>query len=217
MTSRRRMMMSQHIAIKGSINGVVQDSWKVIGYVCRQGKAQQYYSVGDYKPTQVGSEIINFRIAKFSSETRSDGKGAAPITWVADNLLNTGTCWNSQNTTSGGWENCYLRNYLQSSIFSTLPADLQQVVVKVNKSNSGSATTSDTLWIPSQTELQYKVYQNVITSYKRTTINGSAKMWWTRSIWTSNCPTFVDGNGKINSTNMYGAYNIMHILLCFCT
>lgn len=215
MTSRRRMMMGQHIAIKGSINGVVQDSWEVIGYVCKHGKAKKYYNTGDYKPVQVGSEVINFRIARFDYDTRSDGKGLAPITWVADNLLKDTSYWHS-GSVGGGWKYCYLRNYLQTSVFGMLPEDLQKVIVTVDKSSDGGGDpSSDMIWIPSEQELEYKVYKDAITYNVRRTVDNQPRKWWTRSVSLrqKNYAIYVGTDGEF----YLSVSDYMWILPCFCT
>lgn len=47
MTSRRRMMAGANLTSKGVVGGVIQDDWDQIIKICKSGKADQFYSIGD--------------------------------------------------------------------------------------------------------------------------------------------------------------------------
>ena len=116
-------------------------------------------------------QMIDFR-----HDDKADGSGRSGITFLFTKCVDTKANVNpdeqgfagSEATTWGGWEQCYLRRWLQSGgsggFWSNLPEDLRNNIEKVQKSanNQGiirssddapSSFTADTVWLLSAKEI----------------------------------------------------------------
>lgn len=132
MTDRRRMLSGENLTSKGVVNGVIQDDWDQIVKICQSGRAADFYSIGDYKNVDLGSEgTIPYAILGFNQEIRSDGKGFAGTTWRPKKALNTSVAWDSNRGTD--WTSSSLRNYLNSTLKNKFPAIISQNIISVFK------------------------------------------------------------------------------------
>ena len=107
-----------------------------------------------------GTELM-VQIAGFCHDDKTNG-GKAGITFIFDGAL-ASTDMDANGTNDGGWENAPVRSWLNSEGLANLPADLQKVIVPVDKltNNIGEtddisavSVTSDYLWLFSFSELQ---------------------------------------------------------------
>ena len=126
--------------------GLVNEDGSLIGEVC---------PITLTDGTQVGLVI-----AGICHDTLTGG-GTAGLTLVSDAAIALRPM-NANGDNAGGWEGSDLRSWLASDGMALLPEDLRQVVRPVDKhtNNVGSASdasqvtvTSDTLWVPSATEV----------------------------------------------------------------
>lgn len=109
---------------------------------------------------------------------------------------------NSSNTTSGGWERCAMRSWLNSTVFNGMDASVRNVIKSVNKKNTsgyGAATTSDKLWLLSQTETGLTSGSAEGAKYTSLpNLSSPANGWWLRSVGSSISFCDVSG-GSLNS------------------
>ena len=135
----------------------------------------------------------------------------------------------------GGWEFTNTRKKLQGELFSSLPAELQNNIKPVIKLcdfgryYGGEVNkVTDTLWIPSATELNseknavatsglgrpYPIF-NLASSRIKYAMNGNKTSYWTRSSDKSSSHNYryTDTQGEINSLN---AANSLNIAFGFC-
>jgi len=101
-------------------------------------------------------------IVAFDTDDKADGSGKAKITWISKGLLNTTYNMNSTATSTGGWENCAMRQYLINTIKPLIPQNVRNAITEVTKissvyangtlENNGIVTTED-VWIPSGREM----------------------------------------------------------------
>ena len=171
--------------------------WDVIDAVSKSGNAASIWSVGDKKTVNIGGTDYQFQIIGFNHDTKTAG-GKAGITFQMVDCMNTNAQMNSSNTNSGGWTSCAMRTSTLNSIFSSLPADLKNVIKAVNKLTSAGSksatinTTSDKLFLLSEVETfgsttnskpgegsQYAYYKAGNSKAKKA--NGSVSYWWERS------------------------------------
>lgn len=171
-------------------------SWGVIDSISKSGKASSFWSVGDKKTINIDGTDYQFQIIGFNHDTKTAG-GKAGITFQMVDCMNTKAEINSSNI-NGGWTSCAMRTSTLNSIFSSLPADLQNVIKAVNKLTSAGNqsatinTTSDKLFLLSEVEIfgsthysksgegsQYAYYKAGNSKVKK--VNGSASDWWERS------------------------------------
>ena len=176
--------------------------WKQIQTISDAGKATDYFNVGDTKNITLDGVSYPVQIIGFNHDTKTAG-GTAGITFQMVDCMNATAKMNSSQTNSGGWTSCAMRTSVLNSIFSSLPADLQNVIRPVNKLTSAGNqsatinTTSDRLFLLSEVEIfgsttysksgegsQYAYYKAGNSKVKK--VNGTASEWWERSPFGSN-------------------------------
>ena len=172
-------------------------TWDAIDSISESGKAASVWSVGDKKTININGTNYQFQIIGFNHDTKTAG-GTVGITFQMVDCMNATAKMNSSDTNSGGWTSCAMRTSTLNSIFSSLPADLQNVIKAVNKLTSAGNqsatinTTSDKLFLLSEVEIfgsttysvssegsQYTYYKAGNSKVKK--VNGSASYWWERS------------------------------------
>ena len=68
----------------------ITDTWEEIIQHVQLGDYATRYSVGDTMSLNLGSEgYINMQIVAFDTDDKADGSGKAPITWIAEHILET--------------------------------------------------------------------------------------------------------------------------------
>ena len=158
-----------------------------------------------------------------SFEVAGVGMDGAGFTFICTDLVGTHRM-NASNTTSGGWESCEMRSWLNGTLINSFPADLRNVIKSVSKKNTsgyGAATTSDKLWIPSQTEVgltsgnaegaKYGIFNSNSDRIRKN--GGSASIWWLRSVYSSSGFRDVYTDGSLSS---YFASYSYGVCPCFC-
>ena len=158
-----------------------------------------------------------------SFEVAGVGMDGAGFTFICTDLVGTHRM-NASNTTSGGWERCEMRSWLNGTLINNFPAELRNVIKSVSKKNTsgyGAATTSDKLWIPSWTEVgltsgnaegnKYGIFNSNSDRIRKN--GGSATNWWLRSVDSSTYFRYVYTDGGL----YYGNASIAHgVCPCFC-
>ena len=220
-------------------------TWDEIKAISEAGKGDEYFNLGDTKTiTTTDGKTIVMEIVAFNADTKADGTGKAGITWISKNAIAEREM-NAERTNAGGWLNSEMREWLQGDFYSTLPDDLKNNIVSVNKSyydyNSGSPKTnvcSDNVWIPSSREIhgsdspsyggetsihdvQYTTYFNSAAARIKN-YNGSAVRWWLRSAYGCGDYTFRHtwSDGRVAPTgasnSYYPANTAFGVVLGFC-
>jgi hypothetical protein len=215
------------------VTGEILDSWDYIIASINNNTYATKYSVGNYKPLDLGSEgVVNMQIAAIDADVISDDSGNAHITWVAKELLATPHYMNSTSTSANGWGACEMRGYLQNDILALMDSNIQNAIVAVDKNYYDYTTksvliSSDKLWIPSFHEVGLEfgnitdscaVYSGLFTGDSASLIkycNGVASSWWLRSgdPRSSTAFRYIDANGNHLGS---GASASWGIALCFC-
>jgi len=129
----------------------IEDSWEQIIAAVNDGSYKTKYSVGNYKPLDLGSEgIVNMQIAGKDSDLLANGNGNAPLSFISKELLKTSRRMNPSLVT----------NYDES----TKPAwvtDESSGGWKSNNQNAGSSSATATWTITATTAgtltVSYKV------------------------------------------------------------
>lgn len=200
------------------------DSWSTIAANVKAGKGTGYI-VGDTKTVDMGSlGTHTVRVANTSSCTNGETSKTACGFVVEFADIITTHAMNSSSTNVGGWPASEMRSYVNSTIYSALPSDLQNVIASTTvvsshgpTSGEGNFTSTDKLYLLSSKEVlnggtgydtaesvtrQLDYYKNkgVTTSNRSGTIkknNGSSASWWLRSAKSSAANRFfrVNDNG----------------------
>lgn len=124
------------------------DSWETIRDNVKNGKAEEYYKVGDTKEINVeGYGELTVRIANMTtpSECLQEDFSQTACGFVVEfvNVLEERQ-FNGTPTNDYGWPESVLQNYLNNEFYNKLPQDLQNVIINTKTvSGSGSAYTSN--------------------------------------------------------------------------
>lgn len=205
-------------------------TWEQIQTISDEGKAADYFNVGDTKNITLDGVSYPVQIIGFNHDTKTAG-GKAGITFQLVDCLNTTYQMNSSNTNVGGWKSSAMRSRM-SEFLGQLDEDLQSVIKPVNKlvsignNTSTIETVSDKLFLLSEVEIfgsttysfagegsQYDWYKAGNTKVKK--VNGSANGWWERSPYSGNTVNFcrVTSDGDANYD---GASLSFGVSFCFC-
>lgn len=185
--------------------------WDEISQISRDGRASQYWKVGDTKtfklyPTGSADSAVQYEavILGFDMDTLADGSGTAGITFGMKQCLNERYAMSSQDDNIDGWQLASLRTLLNDTIYKQLDPYFKGLIREVSKLCSdglGIEVTSITgkLFLPSAYEIlgyddgevyegegtaQYPYFADPANRIK--TVNGTASAWWTRS------PAYLD-------------------------
>ena len=147
------------------------DSWSTIANAVR---LKSYpYQVGDTKTVDMGSlGTHTLRVANTSSCTNGETSQTACGFVVEFADIISKESMNSTETNVGGWPASAMRTYVNTTVYSALPSDLQNViatttVVSGHGSTSGEAnfTSSDKLYLLSTKEVWGKDGTSNIINY----------------------------------------------------
>ena len=138
----------------------ITDSWDTIIANIDNGTYKTKYSIGNYKPLDLGTEgTINMQIVAKDKDVLSDNTANAPLTFIAMKGLNTRKKMYYSGT-GINWANSWIRNtYLPESILPLIPSNVAKRIQSVIKTYDprGQGSASDTLveklWIPSAREM----------------------------------------------------------------
>lgn len=192
-----------------------------IGYLIGQARS---IKIAGYGP--VDFQLVGIR----HHDLASGGKSAMTFMTV---LVVDERKMNSTDTTSGGWANCEMRSWLNSTVYNAFPEYMKdyinQVKVPYCETNGGTVKTcDDNLFLASSIELTglstqggndgeqlaYWAQNNNAGARKKKRITGgNAVTWWLRSVNSSSTFWNVGANGD---PYFYDASNSLGVVLCFC-
>ena len=148
-----------------------KDRWATIAANVKAGNTSKY-NVGDTKEVDLGDlGTHTVRIANMSAcESETSETACGFVVEFADII--TKQPFNITNTNKGGWRDSELRTYINDTIYSSLPSDLQNVisstkVISGHGSTSGEANfeTQDKLYLLSAHEVYEDGTSNQISTY----------------------------------------------------
>ena len=117
------------------------DSWNVISKAVKENNYP--YQVGDTKTVDMGSlGTHTVRVANTSACTNGEtSETACGFVLEFTDILNLNKM-NSDNLNTGGWMNSEVRNYINTTLFSSLPTQLQDII-EITTVVSGHGNTKD--------------------------------------------------------------------------
>ena len=171
------------------------------------------------------------------------GRGKAGICFGMKNLMKECEKMNNSDTSTGGWNDTYMRNTVMQNILKSMPSNLQSYIKEVNTyANAGNHSTSssigklskDKVFLPGFAEVvsndwtsqdqcttetnqkKFPIFTDNNSRIKKMS-NGSedAYFWWTRSPIYDYTYYFciVDSDG---SNSNYYASASYGVCFCFC-
>ena len=176
-----------------------ETSWSEIDAISQTGAANSIWSVGDTKTLSVNGENLTMEIVGFNHDTKSSG-GYAGITFGMKYLSFLTMVMNYQKDCSGGFYESKMYEWLNSTVFNGMPAEVQNVIKTVLKpcdDEWGDITNrAMKIFLFSRTEVandqadkdgkQYALFASK-SSRKKQKLNGSGGIggygsWWLRSV-----------------------------------
>ena len=208
------------------------DSWETIAAVSEAGTASQYYQIGDTKDiTLSGIGTMTLEIADFDHDYLSASTSAqkAGISLITKDLLYETKQMNSTDTNVGGFPDSELYDYLSTTVWNALPAELRNVVKTIYKwYGTGNNTTNgewfgSKIWSPLEYELfgttkyspatehttgnarKYPIFTDNASRIKRMNNgSGSADYYWEASPYASSATVFCRVNSRGITSAPYG-------------
>lgn len=128
----------------------ITDSWDTIIANIDNGTYSNKYSVGNYKPLDLGAEgIVNMQIVAKDADELADGSGNAPVTLLAMTSLVTEKSWTQ------------ISSYINTDVKALIPINIRNIISTVKKytvENNVDYLTTENLWIPSAKEVSAKSF-----------------------------------------------------------
>ena len=188
------------------------------------------YMVGQTKPLQIaGYGNFIFRMIGVGQDVRSDNGQFAKMTFEIVDIPTTHRM-NPSDSTTGGWGDSEMREWLNSTMLNALPDYMIDGITTVKKEykngESGSIVTcDDKLWCLSEKELTngttygdegefyeyWASHNNADDRIKK--YNESAHYWWLRSVNSSASFRRVGSTGVPGNSGASLAYGVV---FCFC-
>lgn len=205
-------------------------SWSDINIISESGVASEYFSVGDEKELQIGSETYHVQILGFDHDDKSDGSGKAGITVGLKEIMTTEHVMNYLSYSDGykgGWKDSDMRIYLNNNILNYLPQDVKNIIKSVNKLTSKGnksreiETTLEDLFLLSEVEIfgsvvhsasgegsQYQYFADGGSKVKYK--SGSSYIWWERSpkVSDNSLICVVNNDGSVSYTGITRTFGI---------
>lgn len=186
------------------------------------------YMVGQTKSLKIaGYGTFFFRMIGVGQDVRSDNGQLAKMTFEIVDIPTTHRM-NPSDSTTGGWGDSEMREWLNSTMLNALPDYMIGGITTVKKKynvNGSIVTCDDKLWCLSEKELTGSItygdegefyeywasHNNSEDRIKR--YNGSACNWWLRSVYNSEVFRGVNGDGDRDS---FFASDTHGVVFCFC-
>ena len=142
-----------------------EDSWETIAAIVKAGKAEETYNVGDEKEVTLTGDYAGtytVRIANNStpSECSTEGFSQTACGFVVEFVdIITDHVMNSTNTNSGGWPASEMYNFVNTTLYNSLPSDLQNIIIDTfsvsghGSGNSSNFESTDKLYLLSTKEV----------------------------------------------------------------
>ena len=217
------------------VYGSITDSWEEIIAAGEDGTYIDKYKIGDTKELDLGKEgVIEMELVAFDADELADGSGKATMTWIAKDLLKTKYVMNKEMTNKGGWPVSDMRAWLRESVLPLFPEEVRSNIMEVKKysfsgSDSGTLSSSDTIWIPSGREMFGAdcSYENVGTEYMTAFQNEASRQkhpigdsepswWWLRSASANSAKIFYFVGSDGSSWNSNYASSEIGVAVGFC-
>jgi len=141
---------------------LAENNWATISAISKSGQASSVWNIGDTIPVDIDGASYDFQIIGFDHDDVSDsaayGRSKAGITFQMVGKTSAYYTMTSSTSVSGGWGSSAMKGTTLPSIKGTMPTELTDVIVTVNKLGYGWSsqplrTTEDSLFLLSESEL----------------------------------------------------------------
>ena len=126
-------------------------TWQEIAEKIKSGKAREFLSVGDIVPFEMkDGQKVNAVVAEI------DPYGENEVAFVIEDCISNRHSINKSGSNTGGWRDCEMRKYLNTTIYDLLPDDLKEVIAErtiKQTENDEDLISKDKLWLLSCNEV----------------------------------------------------------------
>lgn len=193
---------------------LANNSWEKISAVARSGKASQYWNVGDTKPMTVAGITYNMQIMDFDmydvADSTSYGRTKAGIVFQYKEVTDTSDTWGDTKANIDDW----ITNYSEAKEFiptikypalasynATTPTIYEAKGISPSEQEVLGTTTYEGIAVGTQ----YAFYAAGNSAIK-STLSGTKKGWWTRSLNKSNSTSHIFVNTTGKATTSFSGY-----------
>lgn len=131
--------------------------WDDIIDMAKNNKAE--FKIGDEREIElITGEKVHAKVIGLNHDDLSNGNGKAKVTFLIEDLEGEYR-WNEDSTNKGGWRDCLLRNKTMQILFNSMPENIRNAIVEVNKrttigeKSTEAAITKDKMFVLSVSEL----------------------------------------------------------------
>ena len=208
----------------------ISDTWAQIIAATQDGTYKTKYHIHDYKTIDMGSEgIIEYEIVGIDKDVKANGD-TVPLSFLAKSALATKHQIGAQVAFDGGYPASEMKTYLNETVKSKLPKEIQDNLTSVVKYSIGFTNSVyaemesiETIWIPSGHEI-YGGYESTGPVYSPSTkikqiasssdpTTSAPTIWWLRSATGNSIFYGIEEDGTPTTRS---SHELFGVVLGFC-
>lgn len=212
-----------------------ENSWQLIASVSKDGKARDYWKLGDEKSfTLIGGGELTAVICDFDKDELEQGGRAGISFGIKELMPGSAVAMNDTNSNLGGYAASLLAKHVQETVLPDFPQELRAVITAVRKYMGSGGTSPELtsarleLFPPSEEELsgnmlysmngegsRYAFYETGGKAANTQRDISTVRSYWTRSAVSGSGSQFA-GISTVNITTSAAATAKKYLNLMFC-
>lgn len=204
----------------------ISDTWAQIIAATQDGTYKTKYHIHDYKTIDMGSEgIIEYEIVGIDKDVKANGD-TVPLSFLAKSALATKHQIGAQVAFDGGYPASEMKTYLNETVKSKLPKEIQDNITSVVKYSIGFTNSVyaemesiETIWIPSGHEI-YGGYESTGPIYSPSTkikqiasssdpTTSAPTIWWLRSATGNSIFRGIEEDGTLTTRSSHELFGVV--------
>lgn len=204
----------------------ISDTWAQIIAATQDGTYKTKYHIHDYKTIDMGSEgIIEYEIVGIDKDVKANGD-TVPLSFLAKSALATKHQIVAQAPSGGGYPASEMKTYLNETVKSKLPKEIQDNLTSVVKYSIGFTNrvyaemeSIETIWIPSGHEI-FGGYESIGPVYSPSTkikqiasssdpTTSAPTIWWLRSATGNSIFRGIEEDGTVTTRSSHELFGVV--------
>lgn len=204
----------------------ISDTWAQIIAATQDGTYKTKYHIHDYKTIDMGSEgIIKYEIVGIDKDVKANGD-SVPLSFLAKSALATKHQIGAQVAFDGGYPASEMKTYLNETVKSKLPKEIQDNLTSVVKYSIGFTNrvyaemeSIETIWIPSGHEI-FGGYESTGPIYSPSTkikqiasssdpTTSAPTIWWLRSATGNSIFSGIEEDGAVTTRSSHELFGVV--------
>jgi hypothetical protein len=204
----------------------ISDTWAQIIAATQDGTYKTKYHIHDYKTIDMGSEgIIEYEIVGIDKDVKANGD-TVPLSFLAKSALATKHQIDTQAPSGGGYPASEMKTYLNETVKSKLPKEIQDNLTSVVKYSIGFTNrvyaemeSIETIWIPSGHEI-LGGYESTGPVYSPSTkikqiasssdpTTSAPTIWWLRSANGNSIFRGIEEDGTVTKRSYHELFGVV--------